>query len=60
VSYFEYTKSQLKELADAYEDLVDELGVVYYSQDGDAIDAAQARVETLREELGIPYEWVTS
>lgn len=41
------------DLVDAYDDLVGELQVVYYSQDSDAIQAAEDRVAVLLKQLGI-------
>lgn len=53
MSYFLYGKRDLKRLADAYEDLVSELQVVYYSQDGEAIRAAEEAITELWDEYGL-------
>lgn len=59
MSYFIYGKSDLKRLADAYEDLVSELEVVYYNQDGEAIEAAQKVIGGLWDEYDLDDHYVS-
>lgn len=59
MSYFIYGKSDLKRLADAYEDLVAELEVVYFNQDDDAISAAQQVIGALWDEYDLDDHYVS-
>lgn len=56
MSYFQYTRAQLEELIDAYEAYCDEIGVMYYNQHEEDIQATWLKVKEIREELGVPVD----
>lgn len=58
MSYFEFSRGQVEQLVDAYEDLVDKLSQVYYNQDDDAIVVYSSRIQEILRGLGLDHQVV--